>query len=143
MSRLALTAAALLLAGCSPAPHGDAISVTDAWARATAPGQTSGAIYATVANDGAADNLVGVSSDAGMAMLHSNDSSGGIARMRMLGDLAIPAGGHVALAPGGTHIMLTGLKAPLVAGGELTVTLRFATAGPRTVKVAIVAPGAR
>jgi copper(I)-binding protein len=143
MSRLALTAAALLLAGCTPAPTGPAISVTDAWARATAPGQSSGAIYATIANDGAADQLVGVSSDAGMAMLHSNDASGGIARMRMLSDLAIPAGGRVALAPGGTHIMLTGLKTPLTAGGDLTITMRFANAGPRTVKVAIVAPGAQ
>jgi copper(I)-binding protein len=144
MSRLALPVAALLLlAGCAPSPTGPAISVVDAWARATAPGQSSGAIYATIANAGAADTLVGVSSDAGMAMLHSNDMSGGVARMRMLGDLAIPASGRVALAPGGTHIMLSGLKAPLTAGGDLDVTLRFATAGPRTVKVTIVAPGAR
>lgn len=144
MFHSALPASALLLlVGCMPAPTDPAISVTDAWARATAPGQSNGAIYATIANDGAADKLIGASSDAGVAMLHSNDMSGGVARMRMLGELAIPAGGRVAFAPGGTHIMLSGLKAPLSAGGKLNVTLRFATAAPRTIKVAIVAPGAR
>ena len=144
MFRHALSAAALLLlAGCAPSPAAPAISVSDAWVRANVPGQSSGAIYATIANDGGADKLVGVSADAGMAMLHGNDSSGGIARMRMLDAMAIPAGGRVALAPGGTHIMLSNLKAPLEAGGKLNVTLRFAAAAPLTVNVAIVAPGAR
>ena len=144
MLRLALSAATLMtLAGCSPAPSAPAITVTDAWARATAPGQSSGAIYATIVNDGAADRLVGVSSDAGMAMLHSNEVSGGVARMRMVGEVAVPAKGRVALAPGATHIMLGGLKAPLAPGAEFHVTLRFAAAGARTARVDIVAPGAR
>ncbi len=133
--------AAAPLASCAPtAPN---IEVRDAWARATAPGQSSGAVYVTIANDGGADRLIGVASEAGMAMLHSNDSQGGVARMRMLSGLAIPASGEVALAPSGTHIMLTGLRAPLTAGSEIGVTLRFAGSGPRAVKVAVVAAGAR
>ncbi|MDQ3074234.1 MAG: copper chaperone PCu(A)C [Pseudomonadota bacterium] len=132
---------ALLIVGCAPAAPD--IAVSDAWARATAPDQPSGAIYARIVNQGGADRLVGVASDAGAAMLHSNDSADGVARMRMLAELAVPAGGTVALAPGGTHIMLTGLKTPLTAASEIGLTLRFAKAGARTVKVAIVAPGAR
>ena len=138
-----ILAATLLAAGCSKAPAAPAITVTDAWARATAPGQSSGAVYATIANQGGADRLVGVSSTAGMAMLHSNESKDGVARMRMLSELTIPANSQVALAPGGTHVMLSGLAAPLAAGSELGVTLRFATAGEKTVRVAIVAPGSR
>lgn len=129
------------LAGC--APTAPAITVTDAWARATAPGQSSGAIYATIANHGGADRLSGVSSAAGMAMLHSNDMKGGVAHMRMLPELPIPARAHVSLSPGGTHVMLTGLKAPLVAGTHFTLTLRFAASGERTVDVAVVAAGER
>ena len=144
MIRIApLALSLLLLGGCSQPAAGPSITVTDAWARATAPGQSSGAIYATIDNQGGADKLVGVASDAGMAMLHANESGGGVARMRMIGEVEVPANGRVMLAPGGTHIMLSGLKAPLTAGGDLDVTLRFAAAGPRTVKVAIVAPGAR
>jgi len=133
--------AAAPLASCAPtAPQ---IEVRDAWARATAPGQPSGAIYATIVNRGSADRLVGVASDAGTAMLHSSDSADGVARMRMLSELPVPASGEVALAPGGTHIMLTGLKAPLTAGSDIGLTLRFAETRPRTVRVAVVAPGGR
>lgn len=139
--RFMLPPLALLIASCAPATSG--IEVSDAWARATAPGQSSAAVYATIANHGGADQLIGVSAEAGTATLHRSDHGGGIARMRPLAALAIPAGATVALAPGGPHVMLAGLAGPLESGGELTVTLRFAEAGPRTVKVAVVAAGAR
>ena len=87
-----------LLAGC--APRAPDIAVSDVWARATAPGQSSAAIYANIANRGGDDRLVGVSSPAGMAMLHGNEASGGVARMRMKTDLASPAGTGATLAPG-------------------------------------------
>lgn len=139
--RLFVLALASALVGC--APPSPRITVTDGWARATAPGQSSGAFYATIVNDGGADRLTGVSSPAGMAMLHGNDGADGVARMRMLPELAIPAHGRVALAPGGTHVMVSGFAVPLTAGSSVELTLRFATAGPRTVSVAIVAPAAR
>ena len=137
----ALLIALLLTPSC--APRAPDIKVGDAWARATAPGQSSGAVYATIANRGAADRLVGVSSGNGTAMLHRSDNDGGVARMRMLSELPIPAADSVTLAPGGTHVMLTGLTAPLAAGGRFPVTLRFAKSGPRTVSVAVVPAGAR
>ena len=58
-------------------------------------------------------------------------------------DLAIPAGTGATLAPGGDHVMLSGLKAPLKPGDRLQLTFRFAAAGNRTVDVAIVPAGAR
>lgn len=143
MTRTLLLTVTLLCAGCAADPAPPAITVTDAWARATAPGQSSGAIYATIANAGGPDRLVGVASDAGLAMIHANDVKDGVSRMRMLSDLPIPANGSVALAPGGTHVMLSGLAAPLAAGSKLNLRLRFAQAGEQPVTVAIVAAGAR
>ena len=137
-----LSIALVLAAGCAPAAPD--IAVSDAWARATAAGQSSAAVYATIANRGGADRLVGVSSEAaGTAMLHGSETAGGIVRMRMLPDLAIPADAKVELAPGGTHVMLTGVGAPLAAGESFAMTFRFARTAPRTVRVAIVAAGAR
>jgi len=137
----ALPLFALLATGCAPsAPQ---VEVSDAWARATAPGQSSAAVYATIANGGSADHLVEVSTSGATAMLHRSDNENGIARMRTLSELAIPAGGSVALAPGGAHIMLTGLSAPLAIGARFPLTLRFAKAGPRPVTVAVVTAGAR
>lgn len=130
-----------LTASCAPgAPD---IEISDAWARTTAPGQSSGAVYATIINRGSADRLVGVASDAGSAMLHRSDNDGGVARMRMLSELPIPGRSSVELAPGGTHIMITGLAAPLAIGADFPLTFRFAEADPLTVKVAVVAAGAR
>jgi len=139
--RLIVLTLVVALAGCGGT--GPDIQVSDAWARATAPGQSSGAVYAIIANGGGADRLVGVSTRAGTAMLHANDDEGGVARMRMVADMVVPARARVELAPGATHVMLSGLKAPLAAGGRFPLTFQFAGAGSRTVEVAIVAAGAR
>ena len=64
-------------------------------------------------------------------------------RMRMLRDLPIPAGKRVVLAPGGTHIMIAPLAAPLKAGETFDLTLHFDHAGDRRVPVTVVALGAR
>ena len=138
---LAALAPLLLVAACAPPP---AIEVHDAWARATAPGQASGAVYATLVNAGGADHLTGVASDrARTAMLHSNRGEDGVAKMRIVGEVAVPAQSTIRLAPGATHIMLDGLAAPLVAGETVAVRLRFAKAGARTVAATVIAPGAR
>ncbi len=139
--RSIVLALVLAVAGCAPAAP--KIIISDAWARATAPVQSSGAVYATLTNAGGNDRLVGVHTPAGMAMLHGNDSHDGIARMRMLPDLPIPPHGRVILAPGGTHVMLTGLSAPLVAGEHFSATFRFAASGEKRVDVIVTAPGAR
>ena len=142
-SPLGLAPLLLAMSCAQPAPD-SAIEVRDAWARATAPGQSSGAVYATIANSGADDRLTGVATNrAAMAMVHATETVNGVSRMRMAGDVAIPAGSTVALAPGGTHVMLEGLKAPLMAGEQLSLELRFARSGSRTVVVSVVAPGSR
>ena len=44
-------------------------------------------------------------------------------QMRMLDVLPLPANKEVALAPGGFHLMLFDLKAPLKAGSKVTFKL--------------------
>lgn len=140
MRRLSLIGA-LLLAACKPAaPTVPAIEIRDAWARETAPGQTSGAAYFTIVNSGSeGDRLVSVTTPAAsMAMLHGSRNSNGVMAMRMMADLPVPATATVTLAPLGTHVMLTGLSAPLHAGNSLPLTLRFARAGARQVGAAVL-----
>lgn len=117
------------------------VAVTGAWARATAPGQHRTAAYMTLTSP-VADQLVGVVIPAGQATLHSMTMSGDVMRMRPLAHLTLPAGKPVALAPGGTHIMLTGLGRPLLAGQAIPLTLHFAQAAPETVTVRILPLGA-
>ena len=135
---------ALLLASCTKPADPD-IKVSDAWARATAPGQTSAAIYGTISNQGGtADQLHGVSSDiAPHAMLHEGSMENGVARMRMVDRLDVPPGKTVELKPGAAHIMLTGVAEPLNAGQRVTVRLRFEKTGEIVVPVTVVGAGER
>lgn len=138
MKRILL--AALLLAACSKGGPAD-IEASNAWARETVAGQGATAAYLTIANKGAGDDrLVGVSAAApAMAMLHASESSGGVSRMREMGSgLAIPAGATIELKPGGTHVMVTGLPAPLRPGESLKLTLRFEKSGDKPVDARIV-----
>jgi copper(I)-binding protein len=135
--------AALLLASCSKGGAPD-IQISGAWARETVPGQSATAAYMTISNKGAGDDrLVSVAATApAMAMLHSSENSGGVARMRaMESGVEVPAGTTVELKPSGNHVMLTGLGAPLRPGQSLNLVLRFEKSGERPVDVRI-APAA-
>jgi copper(I)-binding protein len=72
-----------------------------------------------------------------MVHLHTVDEQDGVARMRAVDAVDVPAGQRVMLAPKSTHLMLMGLDGPLVAGQSFTVTLRFAESGPQTITVAV------
>ena len=131
--------AALLLASCSDGGAPD-LQIADAWARETVAGQPSTAAYMTIRNRGSEDDrLVGIVVPApAKAMLHASETSGGISRMREMGSgLAIPAGTSVELKPGGSHIMITGLDAPLREGSSLDLRLKFEKSGERSVVVPV------
>ncbi len=55
----------------------------------------------------------------------------GVMKMQPLKFLELPAGSPVILAPGGLHLMLLGLRSPLVAGGEIALDLEFEAKGKR------------
>ncbi|MGD9701773.1 MAG: copper chaperone PCu(A)C [Acidimicrobiia bacterium] len=59
--------------------------------------------------------------------------------MRPIDGLDLPAGTAVVLEPGGYHIMLLDLVAPLELGTEISLTLTFEQAGEQTVSVPVLA----
>ena len=124
-----------------PAPQ--PVTVSAAWARATAPGMAVAAVYLTLVGGTAADRLVGAeTSRAGMAQIHVVSAAEGMARMRQTEGVDVPARKSVALAPQGTHIMLMDLPRPLVAGEHFPLTLQFERAGKLDVSVEVRTPGA-
>lgn len=137
IAAVALTLAAIL-ASVTSVIAGE-IMVTEAFARASAsPTAATGAAYVSVMNHGAeADRLIAVESPFGMAMLHRSVQENGVAKMEMLDAAEIPAMGTLEMKPGGLHIMLTGLKAPLKKGETMTLTLTFEKAGKLDVTVPV------
>jgi periplasmic copper chaperone A len=120
------------------------ITVEQPWARATASGAQTGAVYMTFDNKGSSpDRLTGASSDvANKLQIHEMKVENGVMKMRELaGGLSIPAGGSVVLKPGSYHVMLIGLKKPLTAGEKFPLTLIFEKAGNVSVTVPVQAMG--
>jgi copper(I)-binding protein len=121
------------------------MEVSAAWARATPPGAGVGAAYGTIVNEGTtADRLVRVTSPAAeQASIHETVEHNGVAQMRPLDEGVPVAGGKtLVLAPGGLHIMLTGLRGPLKAGEVLPLTLVFEKVGPIALDLPILPVGA-
>ena len=119
------------------------ISVEGAWARASAGAATSGAIYLTLTDHGQADRLVSVSTPvAATADVHETIDDHGVMKMRPVANVVLEPGKPVTFKPGGYHVMLMGLKAPLKAGNSFPLTLTFEHAQPITVSVPVEAAGA-
>lgn len=139
---------AVALSFTAPAFAQSPLQVDAAWVRTSVPGQSgTGAFMRLTASEPL--TLVGVSTPvAGIAEVHEMKMEGDVMRMRPLSSLSLPAGQAVELKPGGYHVMLMDLKAPLTAQTRvpLTLLLRDAKGGERRVElqvpVALRAPGA-
>ncbi len=125
MNRLiALLLALLPLASIAAEP---ALRVDDPWIRAAPPGARMLAGYARLVNEGAAPvALVGAESARfGLVEVHRTVQVDGVARMRQVESLEIPAGGQVALEPGGLHLMLMRPVSDVAEGERIAIRLRF------------------
>ena len=118
------------------------LTVTNAWSRSTPPGVTVGVAYFTLKNDtGKSDRLLKISSPiAEKAQVHRTEILDGIARMREVAVLHVDAGQELRFEPNGMHVMLMGLKKPLVEGQSFELDLVFEVAGARKVKVVVRKP---
>ncbi|MCT1438805.1 copper chaperone PCu(A)C [Brachybacterium paraconglomeratum] len=139
--RAALAAALLLpLAACSSDPSApssggasdgggtsaEGLTLVDPWVKAAEEGMTSA--FGTLTNaTGRALQLISASTpSAGMVELHETmgDGSGGMSMQEKEGGFPIPDGGELVLEPGGDHLMLMDLSAPLRPGDEVELTLQ-------------------
>ena len=119
------------------------IETSDIQLRATTPGMTVTGGYLTVHNHGQqAETLIGVTADfAAKSEIHEMIHDNGVMKMRPLKHgLEIPAGGMVTLKPGGLHLMLMGLTAPLTPGDMLEITLDFSSGHEITVPAHVKGP---
>ena len=115
------------------------LSVERPWARELPPVAPNGAAYLRIENAGnAADRIVSASSPiAKRVELHAHETDGGVMKMRHVHSVEVPARGAVSFEPGRMHVMLIGLKEPLVAGRSFPLTLGFQNAGEIEVTVEI------
>ncbi len=132
---LGLGQAAMAWAG---SPSTAPIAVSGAWSRVTPSADSAAVVYLTVTDSGVSDTLLGAMTPiAKTAALHQTRMANGVMEMDAVGKLAVAPGKPLAFAPGGYHIMLTGLAHELNAGDHFPITLMFAHAGAVTTVVTV------
>ena len=163
MIHLAVLSAAVALAACSehhdhgaesghshdapvvaeqaaaPAQVQDGISVQNAWVRPTVGEQDATGAYLTITSQEPM-SLVGVATPAAeIAEVHEMKMDGDIMRMRMAERIEMKAGEPLELKPGGYHVMLMALTAPVEVGQEIELSLQFEKADGSKIEMPVKA----
>ena len=136
-----ITALSLLLGGVSvfAGSAADDINVMDPWAREVPPVVSTSAAFMMLKNTGSMDHKI-VSATfpgAGMVELHTHTNDNGVMRMRQVENIPVAAGGTTTLQPGGLHLMLMMLKAPLKAGDKIAITLELEDGSKKEVQAEV------
>lgn len=126
---LALLAAVSAWSWVQMASAQPALELRDAWVRALPPVQTTTAAYVTLVNAGT-ERLSIVSASSPVAErveIHTTEEVDGMMRMRQLQALTLEPDSSRALTPGGTHLMLLGLKRMPAADETVELCLQLAS----------------
>lgn len=112
------------------------IVVEGAWARTSPMEATMGAAYMKITSP-IDDELVSASVDSSIAMetqIHETiENEAGEMSMQEVASIPLVAGEVLELAPGGYHVMLMGLEAPLEVGTTIDITLTMKSGAAVTV----------
>ena len=115
------------------------VTVSGAWVRGTVQGQTATGAYMQLRSADGATLLGADSPAAGIVEIHEMRMEGNTMRMRGVEKLELPAGRAVELKPGGYHVMLMDLKAPLKKGETVPITLKVRSKSGQTQDVQVKA----
>lgn len=141
----------LLVAGCSGGKEAAIPKTTAQGLQVVEPRMvmpivkgSPGAVYFNLVNDSDQPQKV-LSIDvagADMAMAHDTIDKGGHSTMTMAQNVVVPAHGTMAFAPGGRHVMVTGIKSELKAGVNTVLRINFANGDVLATPIPVISPAA-
>ena len=117
------------------------LGLSQPWSRATPKGTTALAQYFTITNSGKAiDRLIGCTGNFGVRCeLQDTVTIGENVTMRFLDSgIELKPGKSVELKPGGYHVMMVGLKAPVKEGDKVRGSLEFEIAGSIDIEYSVI-----
>lgn len=137
-----LFAAGLLCSAAAFAGAADTVSVHEPYVRLAPPTAPASAAFMVLRNTGSRDvRLVRAENPASrVTELHTHLNEGGVMKMRPVPAVEIKAGGETVLKPGGLHVMLIDLKAPLKEGEIVPITLGFDDGSSKRIEARVVNP---
>lgn len=144
MKHLSLLAAGLLLSTGVLAGAADNVTVQDPYVRLAPPNAPATGAFMVIRNNGESDVKV-LKADNPLSRvteLHTHINDGGVMKMRPVPGIEIKAKGEAVLKPGGLHVMLIDLKAPMKEGDSVPITLTFDDGSSKQVDARVVKPTA-
>lgn len=116
------------------------VKIEDAWVRGTVAQQKATGAFMRLTAERDARLVAASSPVAGVVEIHEMSLEQGVMKMRAIAGLDLPAGKTVELKPGGYHVMLMDLKAPVTAEQQVPLTLVFETPGGQREQVELKTP---
>ena len=142
MKKLSLFAAGLLFSAGVLAGAADSVAVQDPYVRLAPPNAPATGAFMVIKNNGDKDIKVVKAANpvSKVTELHTHLNEGGVMKMRPVQAIDIKAKGEAVLKPGGLHVMLIDLKAPMKEGDVVPITLTFDDGSSKQVDAKVVRP---
>lgn len=140
MKQLSLLALTLSLSAAAFAGAADQITVHQPYVRLAPPNAPATGAFMQLHNAGDHDIKLLTASNpvSRVTELHTHTNDNGVMKMRPVPSIDIKAKGEAVLQPGGLHVMLIDLKAPLKEGDVVPLTLRFDDGSEKTVDAPVM-----
>lgn len=134
-----LVPALVALSGCQ---QKKTLHVTDGWVRLSPVRDNPSAAYFTLHGGPTDATLISVTSPVVIRTeMHESMSKGGMTTMAPLKTVAVPAGGTVAFAPGGKHVMLWYVNPGVKPGWTMDLRYTFSDGTIIVRRAKVVGPG--
>lgn len=143
MKSFSLLAASLLFSAGVFAGAADQVSVQEPYVRLAPPNAPATGAFMVIKNNGDKDIKVlkAANPASRVTELHTHINDGGVMRMRPVPAIEIKAKGEAVLKPGGLHVMLIDMKAPLNEGDVVPITLGFDDGSSKVVEAKVMRMG--
>jgi periplasmic copper chaperone A len=127
MKRLNTVLSSFFLSTAALAGSADQIAVEQPYVRLAPPNAPATAAFMVLRNTGGEDVKVTKAENPASKVteLHTHLNEGGVMKMRQVPAIEVKAKGEAVLKPGGLHVMLIDMKAPLKEGDVVPITLEF------------------
>ena len=142
MKKLSLLALGMMFSAGVIAGAADQVSVQNPYVRLAPPNAPATGAFMVIKNNGdkdvkvlKADNPV-----SRVTELHTHLNEGGVMKMRPVPAIEVKAKGEAVLQPGGLHVMMIDLKAPMKEGDVVPITLTFDDGSSKQVDAKVVLP---
>lgn len=139
MKRSLIGACALLIANVVVASEADQLAIHEPYVRLAPPNAMATGAFMLIRNQG--DKAVRITKAENPASrvteLHTHLNEGGVMKMRPVAQIDVPAKGEAVLKPGGMHVMLIDLKAPLKEGDTVPIILTLGDGSSKQVEARV------